>query len=97
MATQLRDYRIRPGALDEFVQAFRTHLWPIRERLGFTLVGAWTIPEENRFVWIVSHPGDWEAYEEADRAYHASPARTALDPNPGRLIEEQRIARLTPI
>jgi hypothetical protein len=97
MATQLRDYRLQPGTLDEFVQAFRTQLWPIRERLGFTLVGAWTDPDQGRFVWIVSYPGDWAAYEAADQAYHASPERAALDPNPGRLIEEQRITRLTPV
>ena len=97
MATQLRDYRIAAGALDEFVNEWRTRIAPIRIALGFTIAGAWTVREESRFVWLLSHPGDWDAFEGADRGYHASPGRAALDPDPARLIEEQRNVRLTEV
>ena len=94
MTTQLRDYRITEGSLDEFVREWLDQIEPIRRSLGFTIDAVWTAADERRFLWLLSHPGDWDAFEEADRAYHASPQRAALDPNPARLIEEQRTTRL---
>lgn len=97
MATQLRDYRIRAGELDRFVEEWRTGVAPLRRARGFEIPSAWTIPEEDRFVWLLVHPGGWDAFAEADAAYYASPERTALDPDPARLIDEQHNARLTEV
>ena len=97
MVTQLRDYRIASGSLDRFVEEWRERIVPIRLGLGFTIDGAWTIEDESRFVWLLTHPGDWEAFDAADRAYHASPQRRALEPNPARLIEQQRESRLAEV
>jgi len=96
-ATQLRDYRIRAGELEQFVEEWRMKLAPLRRSIGFEIPGAWTVPEENRFIWLLRHPGGWDAFEEADAAYFASPQRTAFDPDPARLIEEQRNVRLTEV
>jgi hypothetical protein len=97
MATQLRDYRISNGSLHQFVEDWRTRIVPIRVGLGFTIERAWTVEDESRFVWLLSHAGGWPEFEEADRAYHASPERAALDPDPARLIEQQTAARLTEV
>ena len=97
MVTQLRDYRIAGGSLDAFVGEWRERIVPIRRGLGFTVDGAWTIEDESRFVWLLSYPGDWQAFDDADRAYHDSPQRRALDPNPARLIEQQRESRLVEV
>jgi len=97
MAMQLRDYRIRAGELDGFVEAWQTHLAPLRQKLGFAIAAAWTVPEEDRFIWLLAHDGDWAAFAEADAAYFASPDRAAIDPDPARLIEEQRNVRLTEV
>jgi hypothetical protein len=97
MATQLRDYRIRAGELDRFVEEWRATLAPLRRARGFEIPAAWTIPEEDRFVWLLAHPGGWDAFIEADEAYFASPERASFDPDPARLIEEQRNARLTDV
>ena len=93
-ATQLRDYRIRAGELDRFVEEWRTGVAPLRRARGFEIPGAWTIADEDRFLWLLVHPGGWAAFEEADAAYYASPERAALDPDPARLIVEQRNLRL---
>ena len=93
-ATQLRDYHIRAGELDRFVEEWRNGVAPLRRARGFQIPGAWTIAEEDRFLWLLVHPGGWEAFAEADAAYYASPERAALDPDPARLIEEQRTVRL---
>jgi hypothetical protein len=97
MATQLRDYRIVEGALDEFVHVWREHLAPIRQSIGFTIDAAWTVPDESRFLWLLSFPGAWDDFERADRAYFESPMRAALDPDPAGLIEEQATLRLTEV
>jgi hypothetical protein len=93
-ATQLREYRIRAGQLEQFVSEWQRHLAPLRRACGFDIGGAWTIPEDDRFVWLLVHPDGWEAFDAADAAYFASPERKGFDPDPARLIEEQRNVRL---
>ena len=97
MATQLRDYRIRQGELDRFIEEWRTHIAPLRRSEGFAIPAAFTAPEEDRFIWLLEHPGDWEAFAEADAAYYASPARAGVDPDPARLIEAQSASRLVEV
>ena len=46
---------------------------------------------------LLTRPGGWDAFGEADANYYASPARAALDPDPARLIDEQRSVRLTEV
>jgi hypothetical protein len=97
VATQLRDYRIVDGSLDQFVEEWRTRIAPIRRELGFAIERAWTVADESRFVWMLSYPGDWDEFEAADRAYYESPQRAGLDPNPARLIEAQVVSRLAEV
>jgi hypothetical protein len=97
VATQLRDYRIADGSLDQWVQEWRAGVAPIRRELGFTIDRAWTVPAESRFIWLLSYPGDWEAFERADRAYYDSSRRKELDPDPARLIADQSTARIAEV
>ena len=97
MVTQLRDYRIREGSLDQWVDEWRDRITPLRRELGFMVERAWTVEAESRFVWLLAHPGDWEAFEAADGAYYDSPQRTSLDHNPARLIEAQTHTRLAEV
>ena len=97
MATELRDYRIVHGELDQWVEEWLRGIAPLRRELGFTIERAWKVDDESRFVWLLSHPGDWEAFEAADRAYYDSPQRTSLEPNPARLIEDQAVSRLAEV
>ena len=89
MATQLREYRIREGSLEDFVGVWRRRILPIRESIGFTVPHAWTAGATSSFFWLLDHPGDIAAFEAADRRYHDSPERAALSPDPAELIEEQ--------
>ncbi len=93
MRQQLRDYRIASGAMDEFVAEWRAGILPLRIAAGFEIVGAWANPETNRFVWVVSHSGDFEA---ADRRYYESPDRKRISPDPARFIEEARTEFVSP-
>ena len=96
-AVQLREYRVREGELDRFVAEWQEHLAPLRRSIGFEILGAWTVPDEQRFIWLLSHPGGWDAFADGDKAYFASPERRAFDPDPARLIEEQRNLRLNEV
>ncbi|MCH7586337.1 MAG: NIPSNAP family protein [Acidobacteria bacterium] len=93
MQYQLRDYEITPGAMTEFVTEWRTQVVPLRVEAGFEIVGAWSNPETNRFVWIVAHEGD---FEEADRVYYESPGRRGLSPDPSRFIDKARSEFVSP-
>jgi NIPSNAP len=96
VTTHVRIYRIRPGALEAFVDEWRTQVAPLRRRHGFEIHGAWASVDDDTFVWIVGHEGDFAA---ADRAYYESPERKALEPDPARHILEPRsfLARPVPL
>lgn len=90
MTTELREYVIADGHLDEFVAAWRAGVLPLRRAHGFRVDGAWLVRDEHRFVWLLSHdgaPDDWQAL---NNAYYADPRRAALDPDPAQLILEAR-------
>src|SRR2546428_727119 len=94
--SQLRVYTIEPGNLDEFVRVWRSGVLPLRRKLGFVVDGAWTVPEENLFVWILSYDGPGSC-EERDAAYYDSPDRKALLPDPAALIAEHRTWFISPV
>ncbi len=84
MTTQLRMYTINRGKMDEFIRAWKTGVYPLRQKQGFHIDGAWVLKERNQFVWLLSFDGtDWDA---KDAAYYASPERAALNPDPAQFI-----------
>lgn len=94
MQTQVRVYQVRPGQLEAFVREWRTLIVPLRRRFGFQVLGAWASEEDDTFVWVLAHEGN---FAEADRAYYLSPERAALEPDPARLIVEPRTFRARPV
>jgi hypothetical protein len=93
---QLRMYDVAPGRMDDFLAIF-PEVVEARRAVGFDIVGAWMIPEEDKFVWIVSTdaPG---GIEERSRAYYESPLRRAIDPEPASLLDviDTKIIRAVP-
>lgn len=94
--SQLRMYRIVEGKLEEFVRLWREGVAPLRTAHGFRIEGAWTIPDEDRFVWVITHDGPG-SFEEADTAYYASPERAALHPDPAKVIASSETHFMTPV
>ncbi len=89
--TQLRDYTIKPGQLHRFAELWRTNVRPLREKKGFVVEGAWKVPSEEHFVWIVSYDGP-DGWDAANKSYYDSPERKAMDPDPASFILSQRTA-----
>jgi hypothetical protein len=92
---QLRTYRIASGRMDEFIAGWRAGVVPLRRRFGFEIEGAWSSAAEDRFCWLVRYDGDG-TFEDADRAYYASPERKALATDPARLIVEAEAIMVEP-
>jgi hypothetical protein len=97
MTAELRDYVIAEGHLEDFVAAWLKGVVPLRQRLGFRIEGAWTVPPERRFVWILAHDASEEEWRALNDAYYASPERAAVDPDPAQWVEEMRVAFITEI
>lgn len=93
--SQLRIYTIEPGRLDDFMTVWSTSVRPLRRRFGFESA-AWTVPEEELFVWLVTYRGE-KPFEEADTAYYASPERQAITPDPAQWILKNETRWLRPV
>ena len=85
MPLQLRVYTIKPGALDAFAREWAETIRPLRLSLGFSIPGAWKVEATNQFVWLMAYEGP-EPWDVLDRAYHESPQRRAMQPDPARHI-----------
>jgi hypothetical protein len=83
--TQLRIYTINRGQLPAFAAAWRTHIRPLREKVGCQVPFGLMVTATNQFVWCLRYdgPDTWEAME---AAYYSSPERRSLDPDPAQWI-----------
>lgn len=82
MEYQLRMYEVKEGLMGEFLGIF-PEVIAARRAAGFEVVGAWMVPEENRFIWIV---GAEDGIEAASERYYASEQRRAIEPEPAKLL-----------
>jgi antibiotic biosynthesis monooxygenase (ABM) superfamily enzyme len=96
MTSQLRIYRMKPGAMDEFVALWRDHVVPARLVHGFTVTGAWTNRDADEFVWIVSYDGP-DTFEQVDARYYDSPERVNLPTSPAEYIDAMELRMLDPV
>jgi hypothetical protein len=82
VTSELRLYTTKEGRLDAFLAAWLAGVPRLRRAHGFEIEDVWVSRDANRFFWILSHPGDRDAFERADEAYYASPERRGLRPDP---------------
>jgi 2'-5' RNA ligase len=86
MEIQLRDYRIRRGHMDDWIAGWQEGVVPLREQVGFQLLGAWVDRPHDRFVWVVGYSAP-DGFTAAEERYHALPERLSLHPNPSDFVE----------
>jgi len=80
---QLRIYQVKDGEMETFLGIF-PEVIAARRAVGFEVVGAWMIPAENQFIWIV---GSADGIEATAERYYASEQRRAIEPEPAKLLE----------
>jgi hypothetical protein len=85
MTVQIRIYTINKGELHQFATEWNSKIRPVREKLGFKILGAWTTETTNQFIWLLGYEGT-SSFEIQDKAYFDSSERRTMDPNPARLI-----------
>jgi hypothetical protein len=90
MEHQLRTYRLREGAVDDFLALWRGHVVPARRALGFEVVGAWLDREARVFTWIARHAAP-AGIEAAERAYFASDEKAAIPRSPADFFEGSEV------
>ncbi len=83
MEYQLRIYRVKEGHMETFLDIFPAVV-EARRAVGFEVVGAWMIPEDDQFIWIV---GARDGIEATSERYYASEQRRAIEPEPAKLLE----------
>ena len=96
MLVQLRVYTINRGVMDEWVEEWHAHIKPLRLKLGFEILGAWTVTETNQFLWVLSYDGP-ESWDSLDQAYHQSKERRAMEPDPARHIARMEHFFMNPV
>lgn len=96
MTAQLRIYNIKPGRMDEFAQMVDEHVIPPRLQYGFDVLGKWTVPENNQYVWIVSYNGPL-SWDEAVERYYNSPERSNIGFDPDEFIEGADLRLMEPL
>jgi hypothetical protein len=82
MEYQLRTYEVKAGQMDVFLSIF-PEVVAARRSAGFEVVGAWMVPEDNGFIWIV---GAEAGIPQAEETYYASAQRRAIEPEPAKLL-----------
>ncbi|HKW69938.1 MAG TPA: NIPSNAP family protein [Candidatus Dormibacteraeota bacterium] len=83
MTWQLREYTVKPGEMQQWIDEWRSKIAPLRLKHGFRVLGAWTVDATDQFVWILGYDGP-KSWQQADSDYYQSPERKALEPNPAR-------------
>ena len=97
MAIEMRDFKIQSGQMAAFIEAWRTGIAPLRQSHGFRIAGAWTVPSDDRFVWILEAEGTRAEFEARDARYYESQARAGIDPDPRQWIEAHSSVFLDPV
>ena len=87
MKYQVREYSVKPGAMQAWIDEWRARVVPLRRRHGFEVLGAWTVDGTDQFVWIIRYDGP-KTWQEADAGYYASPERKAMVPDPARHLSQ---------
>jgi hypothetical protein len=83
MEYQLRIYKVKDGLMETFLGIFPAVV-EARQAVGFEVAGAWMIPAENQFIWIV---GSEDGIEATSERYYASEQRRSIEPEPAKLLE----------
>ena len=71
MEIELREYVIRDGQMDAWVDGWRSGVVPLRQREGFEIMGAWVDRAGSRFIWLLGYTGEG-TFDTADDRYYSS-------------------------
>ncbi len=92
MIYELREYRIKPGCLEEFVRFMDEELLPFQASQGVTVVGSFTVPgDSGRYVWIRAFADEKERERVCQEVYGGAQWEGRFGPKCGDLMEAEGI------
>ena len=83
--------------MESWLDEWRSKILPLRERFGFKVLGAWTIAEEDRFIWILGYDSTRRTFAKADEMYYNSRERKSITPNPARHLAKTNSLMMEPV
>jgi hypothetical protein len=87
---------MKPGQLDNWVDLFNRGTARLRREHGFA-VQAWTVPDKEQFVWLVTREGSREDFEAADKAYYELPEHKPIHEEALRYLDSGESWFLEPV
>lgn len=92
MFFELRQYRVRPGKMDEWVTYMEGEIIPYQQSKGMVVVGSFVAPEEdNLYIWIRRFEDEAEKEELYQKVYQNDEWQKGFSPKVGELIDREQI------
>jgi hypothetical protein len=96
---ELRQYRIRPGKLDEWVRYMEETIIPFQASKGMVIVASFTDPEDpEHYVWIRRFEDEETRVRQYEAVYESERWKDEIRPRVAEMMirEEMKVTRLEP-
>ena len=92
MFFELRQYRVRPGKMEEWVAYMEGEIIPFQCSKGMVVVGSFTAPEEeDLYIWIRRFEDEAEKKALYAAVYESDTWRNEMAPRVKELIDREKI------
>ena len=92
MFFELRQYRIKPGKMDEWVRFMEEEIIPFQISKGMVVVGSFTgLEEKDLYVWIRRFDSEEQRKKLYEDVYQSAHWKEELSPRVGDLMIRERI------
>ena len=99
MFYELRQYRIHPGRMDDWVKLMEQDIIPFQVSRGMVITGSWRGEEdETVYIWMRRFASEAERERQYESVYQSEHWKTEIAPRIAELMDrsEIRITRLVP-
>ena len=96
---ELRQYKVRPGKMDEWVKIMAEEIIPFQVSKGMVVVGSFTADEDpDAYVWIRRFENDLERERLYAAVYESDHWKTEIAPRISEMLDRPKIVvtRLSP-
>jgi hypothetical protein len=99
MFFELRQYRVKPGKREEWVELMEREIIPFQIAQGMVVIGSFVgEQEEDLYVWIRRFENEAQREALYQRVYESDYWKNEISPRVGDMLDRERIVvtRLTP-
>jgi len=99
MFFEFRQYRIRDGRMQEFVDLMENTIIPMQISKGMVVAGSFTCPDEDdMYIWIRRFDSEEQRKELYEAVYESPEWKNDIAPSVGELMDREKIkvTRISP-